>query len=81
MTRFFKPGSTLLTVSHRCFGGFLQFLDLIHSSLSNLRFYCFCQNKYGEEIVRHHGEGFNWREADIDLMVVYASGGGKSHGR
>jgi hypothetical protein len=32
-------------------------------------------------MVRRHGEGFNWREADIDPMVVYASGGGKSHGR
>jgi hypothetical protein len=24
--------------------------------------------------------GFNWREADIDSMAVYASGGGKSRG-
>jgi hypothetical protein len=31
-------------------------------------------------MVRRHREGFNWREADIDLMVVYASGGGKRHG-
>jgi hypothetical protein len=29
-------------------------------------------------MVRCHGEGFNWREADIDPMAVYASGGGKS---
>jgi hypothetical protein len=49
--------------------------------LSNFHFYYFCQNKYGEEMVRRHGEGFNWREADIDPMAVYASGGGKSHGR
>jgi hypothetical protein len=82
MTRFFKPGSTLLAVSYICFGGFLPFLDLIHScSLSNLHFYCFCQNKYGEEIVRRHAEGFNWRETDIDPMAMYASGGGKIHGR
>jgi hypothetical protein len=80
MTRSFKPGSTLLAVSHICFGGFLPFLDLIHISLSNLHFFCFCQNKYGEEMVRRHGEGFNWREVDIDLMAVYASGGEKSHG-
>jgi hypothetical protein len=32
-------------------------------------------------MVRRHGEGFNWREADIDSMVVYTSRGGKSHGR
>jgi hypothetical protein len=82
MTRSFKPGLTLLAVSHRCLGEFLPFLDLIHScSLSNLHFYYFCQNKYGEEMVQRHGVGFNWREADIDLMAVYASGGGKSHGR
>jgi hypothetical protein len=49
------------------------FLDLIHSSLSNLHFYYFYQNKYGEEMVRRHGKGFNWREADIDLMAMYAS--------
>jgi hypothetical protein len=80
MTRSFKPRSTLLVVNHRCFGGFLPFVDLIHISLSNLHFYCFYQNRYDEEMVRHHGEGFNWREADIDPMAVYASGGGKSHG-
>jgi hypothetical protein len=57
-TRSFKPGSTLLIVSHRCFGEFLPFLDLINScSLSNFYFYYFYQNKYGEEVVRHHGEG------------------------
>jgi hypothetical protein len=72
----------LLAVSHRCFGEFLPFLDLINScSLSNFHFYYICQNKYGEEMVRCHGEGFNWWEADIDPMAVYASGGGKSHGR
>jgi hypothetical protein len=30
-------------------------------------------------MVRRHGEGFNWREADIDPMTVYASEGGKKH--
>jgi hypothetical protein len=32
-------------------------------------------------MVRRHGEGFNKREADIELMALYASGGGKSHGQ
>jgi hypothetical protein len=41
----------------------------------------FCQNKYGEEMVRLHGEGVNWREQELNLMALYASGGGKSHGR
>jgi hypothetical protein len=82
MTRSFKPGSTLFADNHRCFGEFLPFLDLINNySLPNFHFYYFCQNKYGEEMVRCHGEGFNWREADIDPMALYASGGGKSHGR
>jgi hypothetical protein len=29
-------------------------------------------------MVQRHGEGFNWRETDIDPMAVYASGGGKA---
>jgi hypothetical protein len=32
-------------------------------------------------MARLHGEGVNWREQDIDLMTLYTSGGGKSHGR
>jgi hypothetical protein len=32
-------------------------------------------------MVRLHGEGVNWRQQDIDPMALYASGGGKSHGR
>jgi hypothetical protein len=46
-----------------------------------MHFYCFCQKKYGEEMVRLHGEGVNWREQELDPMALYASGGGKSHGR
>jgi hypothetical protein len=30
--------------------------------------------------VRLHGEGVNWREQELDLMALYTSGGGKSHG-
>jgi hypothetical protein len=71
----------MAAVSHRCFSEFLPFLDLISCcSLSNLCFYYFCHNKYGEEMVRRHGEGFNCLEAEIDPMAVYASGGEKSHG-
>jgi hypothetical protein len=52
---------------HMCFGEFLPFLDLINYCYrSNFHFYYFCQNKYGEEMVRHHREGFNWREADMN---------------
>jgi hypothetical protein len=50
----------LLTVGHRCFGELSPFLDALQScSLSNMHFYCFCQKKYGEEMVRLHGEGVN----------------------
>jgi hypothetical protein len=30
---------------------------------------------------RGGGGGVNWRQQDIDLMALYTSGGGKSHGR
>jgi hypothetical protein len=73
---------SVLTVDHRCFGEFSPFLDGLHRcSLSNLHFCCFCQNKYGEEMVRLHGEGVNWRQQEIDTMALYASGGGKRHGQ
>jgi hypothetical protein len=45
-----------------------------------MHLYCFCQNKYGEEMVGRHGEEFNWGEADIDPMAVYASKGEKRLG-
>jgi hypothetical protein len=32
-------------------------------------------------MVRLYGEGVNWRQQDIDLMALYASGGRKSQGR
>jgi hypothetical protein len=32
-------------------------------------------------MVRRHGEDINWRKEPIDSMVLYTSGGGKSHGR
>jgi hypothetical protein len=37
--------------------------------------------KYDKEVVRLHGEGVNWREQELDLMALYTSRGGKSHGR
>jgi hypothetical protein len=71
----------MLTVGHICFGELSPFLDALHRcSLSNLHFCCFCQNKYGEEMVRLHGEGVNWREQELDPMALYVSGGAKSHG-
>jgi hypothetical protein len=36
---------------------------------------------YGEEMVHRHGHDFDWRHEPVDPSVVYASGGGKAHGR
>jgi hypothetical protein len=32
-------------------------------------------------MVRHHGPDFDWQHEPVDPSVVYASGGGKVHGR
>jgi hypothetical protein len=38
---------------------------------------CFSlQKKYKEEVVKKHGEDFNYEEEPIDDRVVYDSGGG-----
>jgi hypothetical protein len=39
------------------------------------------QVAYGEEMVCCHGPDFDWRHEPVDPSVVYASGGGKVHGR
>jgi hypothetical protein len=39
------------------------------------------QEKYKEEVVKKHGEDFNYEEELIDGRVVYDSGGRKAHGR
>jgi hypothetical protein len=42
---------------------------------------CFSlQEKYKKEVVKNHGEGFNYDEEPIDGQAVYDSGGGKAHG-
>ena len=54
---------------------------------SKYRNFCICkvvndvQATYGEEMVRRHGPDFDWRHEPVDPSVVYASGGGKAHGR
>jgi hypothetical protein len=40
----------------------------------------FLQEKYKEEVVKKHGEDFNYEEEPIDGQVVYDSGGRKAHG-
>jgi hypothetical protein len=42
---------------------------------------CFSlQEKYKEEVVKKHGEDFNYEEEPIDDWDVYDSGGRKAHG-
>ncbi|WVZ62605.1 hypothetical protein U9M48_012336 [Paspalum notatum var. saurae] len=36
---------------------------------------------YGQEMVRLHGEEYDWRSARVDPQAVYDSGNGKSHRR
>jgi hypothetical protein len=38
------------------------------------------QEKYKEEVVKKHGEDFNYEEEPIDGQAVYDSGGGNAHG-
>jgi hypothetical protein len=41
---------------------------------------CFSlQEKYKEEVVKKHGEDFNYKEEPIDRWVIFDSGGGKAH--
>jgi hypothetical protein len=43
---------------------------------------CFSlQEKYKEEVVKKHGEDFNYEEDPINGLAVNDSGRGKSHGR
>jgi hypothetical protein len=42
---------------------------------------CFSlQEKYKDEVIKMHSEGFDWENEPIDGQAVYASGGGKAHG-
>jgi hypothetical protein len=33
--------------------------------------------KYAEEVVKIHGEGYDWQNTPIDTQAMYANGGGK----
>jgi hypothetical protein len=37
--------------------------------------------RYGDEMVAHHGEEYDWRRSDVDVGALYSSGGGKKYGR
>jgi hypothetical protein len=38
------------------------------------------QEKYKKEVVKKHGEGFNYEEEPIVGRAIYDSGVGKAHG-
>jgi hypothetical protein len=38
------------------------------------------QKKYGQEMGKRYGVGYNWRNAPIDGAAVHAASGGKAHG-
>jgi hypothetical protein len=43
--------------------------------------FCFSlKEKYKKEVVKKHGEGFNYKEEPIDGRAIYDNGGGKAHG-
>ena len=56
-------------------------LSLHHLSSSKLYGLLVLQEKYGQEMVKRHGEGYDWRKEPVDSVAVQARGGGKAHGR
>ncbi|WVZ58494.1 hypothetical protein U9M48_008766 [Paspalum notatum var. saurae] len=38
-------------------------------------------DRYGKEMVKHHGEGVQWMQQPIDVDALYQSGEGRRHGR
>jgi hypothetical protein len=59
-------------------GELLTYFYYIFTLVSVVMFIiCFSlQKKYKEEVVKKHGEDFNYEEEPIDDRVVYDSGGG-----
>jgi hypothetical protein len=64
-------------------GELLTYFYYIFTLISVVTFtiYFSLREKYKEEVVKKHGEDFNYEEEPIDDQVVYDSGGGKAHGR
>ncbi|WVZ80871.1 hypothetical protein U9M48_028312 [Paspalum notatum var. saurae] len=38
-------------------------------------------DRFGQEMVKRHGEGVNWMQQPIDVDALYHSGEGRRHGR
>jgi hypothetical protein len=64
-------------------GEFLTYFYCIFTIIGVVTFtICFSlQEKYKEEVVKQHGEGFNWEDKPIDDQATYASKGRKAHER
>jgi hypothetical protein len=59
----------------------LNILLFIFIIISVVTFKIYLQEKYKEEVVKQHGEGFNWEDEPINGRSVNANGGRKAHGR
>jgi hypothetical protein len=64
-------------------GEFLIYFCCILTIIGVVRFTVFFSllEKYKDEVIKKHGEGFDWENETIDGQAVYASGGRKAHGR
>lgn len=64
-------------------GEFLTYFCCIFTIIGVVTFTVFfsLQEKYKDEVIKRHGEDFDWQNEPIDGQAVYASGGGKAHGR
>jgi hypothetical protein len=67
----------------RSTGEFLTYFCCIFTIIGVVTFtvYFSLQKKYKDEVIKWHGEGFDWRNEPINGQAVYASGGGKAHER
>jgi hypothetical protein len=64
-------------------GEFLTYFYCIFTVIIVITFTIFfsLQEKYKDEMIKQHGEDFNWQNEPIDGQAVYSSGGAKAYGR
>jgi hypothetical protein len=64
-------------------GEFLSYFCWIFTFISVVTFTVSSslQEKDKDEVIKWHGENFNWQDEPIDGEAVYASRAGEAHGR
>jgi hypothetical protein len=79
----FKPRQVVHSDGKSSTGELLTYICYIFTIIGVVMFIiCFpLHEKYKEEVVKKYGEDFNYEEEPIDGHAVYASRGGKAHGR